>query len=624
MRTSTMPSRAMLCFVFIAGLAGCKDFLATEPKGVLTTEAFFKTPEQAIQATNATYGSLRLWQVHVFAWIGLTDIASDDATKGSIPGDADFLGKLDNLDFLPDNIAFIDPWTGYYWGIRRANVGIENIPNVPMDAALKARLIGENKFLRAYFYFFLVRAFGGVPLITKTLRPDEYRQQRATADQVYDLIEQDLVDAIAALPEKGQYPAADLGRATKGAAHGLLAQVNLYRKDYASALQYAEAVISSGEYQLYSDYGTIFSSAGENSSESLFEVQAAVTPGGGKQPDEGGANMQYSEVQGIRGPPNTGWGFNTPSDGLEAAYEPGDPRLQATVLFPWEMLPDGSSRVVYVDPGMPNNRYNEKAFISPDNPNGSFNSGVNIRRLRYADVLLIAAEAAYQTGDEAKAQTYLNQVRQRARGQETLTLGFTSELLNESIAVDVLGLPAGSSRVFARHVKPATPAHTAGLRSFTYRCVGGCAAATIPPVRVDTMDIIQSVDGSPVTTPTQFRDAVDTKTAGAPVALGVLRVMQDPGTGVVATQPLVLTITAEELLPDVAASGQALRDTIWHERRAELAMEQHRWFDIIRQNGVAPGRAVQLLGAAFIPRDTLYPIPAREVTVAGLQQNPGY
>jgi hypothetical protein len=407
MRTLSITSRTL----GLLGLLACSDFLVTEPKGTLTSEGFFKTAEHAIEATNATYNMLRVFEVHVFLWLGMTDIASDDADKGSTPGDAAQIhGTLDNLTFDAGNDAFRLTWTGYYWGIYRANVAIQGIPTVPMDAALKARLVGENKFLRAYYYFFLVRAFGGVPLVTGPLAPSEFLQPRATRDEVYDLIEQDLLDAIAVLPPN--YPAADLGRVTQAAARGLLAQVYLYRQQYATALQQAEAALTTPGYGLYPDYGTLFTSAGENSSESLFEVQAGVTPGGGKQPKEGGANIQYSEVQSPRAPPSNGWGFNTPSDSLEAAYEPGDPRLQATILYPWEMIPDGSGRVVYLNPSMLNNRYNQKVFISPDNLGGNFNSGVNIRRLRYADVLLIAAEAAHRTGNDGVAQGY---VRIRSR-----------------------------------------------------------------------------------------------------------------------------------------------------------------------------------------------------------------
>lgn len=601
-----------LSLCLAAGSAGC-DFIATEPKGQLTTEDFFKNSAQAVQATNATYSMLRDWTVHVFAWLGLTDMASDDATKGSVPADADFLLLLDNLDFRTNGLAFLDSWTGYYRGIYRANVAIENIPNVPMDAGLKARLIAENKFLRAYFYFFLVRAYGGVPLITRPLRPSEFIQPRASAATVYGLIEQDLLDAIGVLPERSQYGAADLGRATKGAARGLLAQAYLYEEKYAEALQQAQAVITSGQYSLYPDYDRLFTRAGENSSEAVFEVQSVALA-------EGGAGSQYSEVQGVRGTPSIGWGFNTPSDGLEAAYEPGDPRLAATILHPWELLPDGTGRVVYLNSSMPNNRYNQKVFVSPETPGGAGNGGSNIRRLRYADVLLIAAEAAYQTGNTGDAQMYLNQVRARARGGRTVTLGFTPELLATSIAVDVLGLPTGSSRVFVRYVHPGSAAHTAGLRSFMNDCAaGGCGSASVPPVRVDTLDVVQTVDGTPVVTLSDYVTAVDTKSPGTPVTLQVLRATRNAA-GATTTQQLTLSVTAQALLPDVTAD---LLNAIWQERRVELAMEQHRWFDMIRQ-----GRAQQLMQAVgktfVVGKHELYPIPASEITLSGLQQNPGY
>src|SRR5690606_31019082 len=162
-----------------------------------------------------TYNMLRQWPVHVFAWLGMTDMASDDATKGSTPNDAAFLSDFENLNWTAGNGAFTDTGTGYYQGIYRANVAIQGIEGVTMDATLKQRLIGENKFLRAYFYFFLVRAYGGVPLITRPLAPSEYRTQtRATEAEVWALIEQDLTDAIASLPPS--YGAGDIGRATRG------------------------------------------------------------------------------------------------------------------------------------------------------------------------------------------------------------------------------------------------------------------------------------------------------------------------------------------------------------------------------------------------------------------------
>jgi hypothetical protein len=600
------------------GLAGCDDFLATQPRGELTTGQFFTTSAHAVEATNATYAHLRSWGVHVFSWIGMTEIASDDADKGSTPADAANQLQMDNLQWDAGTSNFADTWTSYYQGIFRANVAIENIPGIAMNETLRARLVGENKFLRAYYYFFLVRAYGGVPLITRPLAPGEYQQQRASAQEVYSLIKQDLQDAIAALPERNQYPAADLGRATRGAARALLAQVHLYQGEYQEAYARATEVIGSGQYSLFPDYAAIFTRAGENSSESVFEVQAVAL-------DQGGAGSQYSQVQGVRGFPNLGWGFNAPSQNLQAAFEPGDPRLQATILFAWEQLPDGSQNVVYFNPTTPTNQYNEKVFLPVGNPGGSGNGGVNIRRIRYADVLLMAAEAAYRTNRVTEAQALLNQVRARARGQESATLGFSPEQMYEPIATGALGLDAGTSRVFVRYANPASPAHAAGLRSFEGVCGGPnntCPTGpAIPPVRVVNADIIQSVGGTPVTTLASFRAAVNAQATGAPVAVQVLRVTQ-PTAGNTQTQDLTFTVPVQAMLPAVTATGQALLDAIWHERRVELAMEQHRWFDIVRQ-----GRAAEVMaahGRTFQPHHALYPIPLVEIQTAGLQQNPGY
>ncbi len=604
----------VLAFALVAAAVPACD-IETEPLGLLTSESFFKNADQAIQATNATYSYLRDWTVHVFSWIGVTEIASDDATKGSIPGDAGFLGDLDNLNFDPGNLGFIDPWTGYYRGIYRANVAIQGISGASIDAGLKTRLIAENKFLRAYYYFFLVRGWGGVPLITEPLEPGEFAQARATAGEVYDLIEQDLTEAIAGLPERSEYAVADLGRATKGAARAMLAEVYLFQGDFANALTQAQAVIQSNQYSLFNDYETLFTRAGENSSESVFEVQAIAL-------EAGGGGSQYGEVQGVRGTPNIGWGFNTPSPELEDSYEPGDPRLQATIMYAWELLPDASGRVVYQNRDMPNNRYNQKVFLSPETPRGSGNGGINIRRIRYAHVLLTAAEAAARSNNAASAQTYLNQVRARARGNRTRTLGLYPEALASSIATGLnLATP---SRVFVRFVDPDDQAYTAGVRSFTSECVGACPSGTTPPVRVTNMDIIQTVDGVAVNTVAEYHAQVELKAPGSPVTLGILRVTQS-ATGAVTSAPLTAIVTAQALLPNVTATGQALIDAIWQERRAELAMEQHRWFDLVRQGPQRAQQAFAVHGKTFIiGQHELYPIPAAEVQISGLQQNPGY
>lgn len=618
-RTGAVLAAALLLGISLGVWSGCDSFVDTEPLGELTTADFFETPEQAVQATNATYHMLRQWQVHVFAWLGMTDIASDDATKGSTPTDASFLLEFENLNWSASNIAFLDTWSGYYQGIFRANTAIQGIEDMTnIDEQMKNRLLAENRFLRAYYYFFLVRAYGGVPLILEPLEPDEYYDQpRASRDSVYLQIEADLQFAADNLPPQSQLGGSDVGRATQGAANALLAEAHLFQEEYQDACRLGQEVIDSGEYSLYPDYSEIFTPAGENASESVFEIQTVAL-------EEGGGGSQYGQVQGVRGVPNLGWGFNQPSDDLEGGFEPGDPRQQATILFPWEMLPygDPDEQVVEINPQTTNDRYNQKAYTPPTTPGGSGNSGTNIRRIRYAHVLLNAAEACYHTGNEGQAQNWLNEVRARAREHE-VTLGFTPELLDEDIASGVLGLPGDATRVFVRYVDPDSWA-AGDVQSFASSLVEYEDDAVVP-VCVEQMDLIQSVNGTAVSTPEDYFDALSTLSPGQQVELELLRVSQQPcGTaGSADTQELTVTIEARELLPPVMAGGQELLEAIWHERRVELALEQHRWFDIIRQ-----GRAAEVMadvGKNFIEgTHELYPLPQSEVDATGLMQNPGY
>lgn len=485
--------RILFMLTFSVGFFSCgEDFLEKEPLGKITEDAFFKTPEQAIEATNAVYNNLRRWETHVFAYIGMTDLISDDADKGSTPNDASFLLELDNLTHNAVNLAPFTVWDGYYQGVHRANVVIERVPTIEMDEALKTRLVGEAKFLRGYYYFNLVRWFGGVPLNTKPLAPAEFKQPRATKEQVYAQIIQDLQDAAAALPLRKAYAPADLGRATKGAAEGMLAKVYLTLGDFPKAEQLALSVINSGEYALYPSYEKLFQYEGENSSESMFEVQATADA-------QRLGGSQYNEVQGVRGVPNLGWGFNRPSDDLVRSYESGDPRREATILNVGEILPDGSA-IVEDNPEIVGERYNQKAWVPrrADNANGS--GGGNIRILRYADVLLIAAEALNENGKSAEALNYLNQIRKRARGTRT------------------------------------------------------------------------------------------------------------------------------NILPDITITDKAqLRDRIWKERRIELAMEQHRWFDLLRQNRASA--VMKAVGKNFVEgKHELFPIPQNEIDLSGglVTQNPGF
>ncbi|MBA9072072.1 hypothetical protein GGR22_000198 [Flavobacterium gossypii] len=394
---------ACLTFAF-AVLVGCDDFLDVDSRENVTEEDSNQNFEP-VQFVNGIYGMMTSWD-YAFSYLGITEIISDNADKGSSPGDpGGDKGLLDGLTFTATAGSVEAMWTNWYKAIGRASYSINYTENYGLtDVAYKNRLIGEAKFLRAYHYFFLVRAFGDVPLQHVDLIV------RAPKDQVYDFIEQDLLEAIQVLPEKSEYAPADLGRATKGAAKALLAKVYLYQKDWQNAYEYADEVITSGEYGLEPDYAQIWRANTENGVESIFEVQArGVALAHGVQ--------QYSETQGARGPSGWGWGFNTPSQNLLDAFNAeGDViRRDATIIFRGETLYDGRE----VSNAVENPMYNEKAYSSANA--GAGDGDKNIRVLRLAEIYLIRAEAANELNNQDVALSSLKEVRDRVNLGEITT-----------------------------------------------------------------------------------------------------------------------------------------------------------------------------------------------------------
>ena len=248
-----------MALLVLTAVSCSEDFLERKPKGQLTYDTFFETQDHAVWATNAVYQQYRSWEMCAFPWIGITDIISDDADKGSTPNDALYVLELDEFTFDGTNAAITGAWLGHYQAIFRANLAIDNIPGIEMDSTLRARLIGECRFLRAYAYFRLVQWYGDVPLITTILNDDQYyNQERTSKELVYDFIETDLLAAIEALPEKDEYASADLGRVTKGAARGILAKLYAVQHDFPKVIEQCDAIINSAEYSLLPRYADNF------------------------------------------------------------------------------------------------------------------------------------------------------------------------------------------------------------------------------------------------------------------------------------------------------------------------------------------------------------------------------
>ncbi|GAB0156865.1 RagB/SusD family nutrient uptake outer membrane protein [Chryseobacterium sp. Alg-005] len=393
--------KIFLSIALLALVTSCKDdYLDIKQEGVVEASAFFKTQEDAIQATSAIYSFLRSWENSAFPYQYVFGVPADDVVKGSNPGDASFINVYDNFTYTQSDGGVEGYWIGQWQAVNRCNQVITNVPNIEMDTTLKNRLIAEAKMLRAYFYFNLVRIYGGVPIYDGLQA--NYNIPRNSINEVYDFIIADLTAAAAVLPQT--YPASDLGRVTKGGALGLLSKVYLYKKDWQKAYDTSNQVISMG-YSLDPDFNHLFRPAGEFGTESIFEVNCQCSS------QYGGS--QYAEVQGVRN--QFGWGFFTPSQALENAFEAGDIRKELTILRNGETTPEGD--LIQKGDPLSVDTYNQKVYVPKALNNNAcgYGSIQNIRILRFAEILLINAEAANELGNTATAITNLNKVRTRAQ-----------------------------------------------------------------------------------------------------------------------------------------------------------------------------------------------------------------
>lgn len=395
--------------------SACQDsFLDTDPQGKQAGQTFWQNEADATKAVNAMYANLRSWNNTAFAPIAVESVGSDETEKGSSASDATFFNTYDNFTVGSTDGQLGGFWQGQYENINYANQVLDNIPAITMDESLKARYLAEAKFVRAYSYFRLVRAFGDVPLRLKVpAGTEEYNLPRTAKAEVYAAIETDLSEAAAVLPTT--YGSADLGRITKGAALSLHAKVSMYQQKWQQVYDLTTQVTALGLYSLFPNFEQLFRLANENSSESIFEIQNELV-----LENSSASNSQYSQVQGTRGVVGGGWGFNVPTAALAAAFETGDPRRDATIIFRGETTPEGDAIPATGD----NPMYNQKSYVPFSLYVTGFNEGAqqNVRVIRYADVLLMNAEAANELGKTTEALASLEKVRARARGTSTTIL----------------------------------------------------------------------------------------------------------------------------------------------------------------------------------------------------------
>lgn len=527
-------------------LSSCNDWLTEETPGTTKVSEFFTSLSTAEAVVNAAYVPMT-WEfgtTYYPEWY-FGDIVSDDALKGGqdINDGAD-LRELENFKANSDNEILLGYYRAQWQGIQRANLAIDEIPTTRIEtegteadkqAKYRDRYLGEAYFLRGYYYFRLARMFGGMPLIDYVIKSsNQWAQKRATMDETLNFAIDDFKRAENLLWEKDKYSNEELGRATKGAAQAMLLKANLYRADYlrnagneteaqkyfAEAAKWGKEVIKSNQYSLWPNYLDNFRLANENGRESVFEIQyteEATSDYGGEGYTRGTMTtiLQRSRSSAFG---EAGWGYNRPTQNLYNEYEAGDARRDETILVPTDEQIETPAQEIYCGDRMLNRKY----AMYNDGVNGGIyklahatRSPKNNIQIRYADVLLMYAEACCESGDLPSAKSALKEVRDRA-----------------------------------------------GLSQFPYTAV---------------------IQGQTVT----FNDNQDD-----------------------------------------------LRKAIRHERRVELAMEGHRWFDITRW-GIAKEtmdtymageteEAKELYGTFQKGKHELFPIPSKEIDLSGIEQNPNW
>jgi hypothetical protein len=418
----TIKSGCLSIFLLVSILfTSCKkDFLDRKPLGQYTEEDLSSGSLEGL--IFAAYAALRHDGLSGLAYVSVHNMRADDADKGSSPGDGvDAEDIFDNFNYSKDFWLINEYWAGQYNLSALANNVISIADSIGGTDPATQTNIGEARFFRALAYFNLVRSFGEVPLIDfRITEASQAVEPKSSIAEIYALIDSDLEFAASVLPQSKDWGGRFPGRLTKGAANALQAKTFLARNQWGKALAATQQVISSGEYDINTPYQDVFREANENGKESVFEVQAKFY-----QSIKLGIN--YASRQGVRGAGewNLGWGWNVPNQILADAFEEGDPRKDATLLYTGQVnTPYGE----FVPAGLDRPYWSKKVYTNPAirRSSGSLQGEwFNMRVIRYSDVLLMAAEAANEVGGEANtllALDYLEQVRARARGSNAAVL----------------------------------------------------------------------------------------------------------------------------------------------------------------------------------------------------------
>ena len=416
------------------GIVSCDEFVDYEASETynIVADDYFKSSNDYEAALVGVY-DVTQWTLYNFM---IGEIASENSLCGGESAtDVIGLQKIDDMIHDAENDQLTRIWQYMYEGINRANYMVENKDK--MDFSRKAELYGEVHFLRAFFYFELTKIFGDVPLFTNSrlTAGDSGTLSRSPQSEVYALIESDLQAAISALP----LSKSTNGRATSLTAHALLGKVFLFQDKFDEAAGILEPLI--GLYSLPADPQSTFLKGGENGAESVYEIQHSKGSnwwdwGYVPQGTEGNFGVIHHGIRGYSGPLySSGWSFNVPTQDLVDAYSAGDKRKDVSILDieAWAASTGAKYTTGYEHTGYFNNKYIPRAGESQAQQ--ELNYETNFRYIRYADVLLMAAEANNRAtaSNDTKAQNYLNQVRARAYGNNSNASSSTGSTLTQEI-----------------------------------------------------------------------------------------------------------------------------------------------------------------------------------------------
>ena len=387
-------------FISLLPFMSCEGILDKDPIAILDAGSYFQTEADAVQAINAAYNPLLFNNANNNFYWAMAVITGDEAIPGG-DGSRPGIVEMETFTYTPRTQELNDFWKLQYKGITQSNLVLDHIDNIEMDATVRDRIKGEALFLRAYFYFQLIQVFGDVPLYLKVTAPDQLKIPRTAKSQIYQQILTDCDAAALLLPVTQS--AANIGRATKGAALALAAKTSLYSKDYTKTLTYIQQVKSLGVYALVADYNSLFLKATQNNSESVWEIQHTnLELGVGNFLNQWWASKKF-----------LGYGFAETTPEFVQSFEANDPRLKFTVARNNEpyfgLIYKNSFSSTFVSP---------RKFIQSDAELSQKADGdINYPAIRYAEVLLWEAEALVELGRTQEALVPLEAVRARARAQ---------------------------------------------------------------------------------------------------------------------------------------------------------------------------------------------------------------